>query len=315
MKKFFQYLLLIMLISATGIILTNQNSSRTFFNQLKREYIDKPCQKPLTYSIGNVDPRFHLSQSDFQEIVLSAEKVWEDPISRNLFQYDPNSQFKINLVYDSRQERTQESARLENNLETLENSHEKIINQYEDLNSAYKKRLDNYNKSAVQYEKDLAEYNSKVDSWNEKGGAPSEVYDQLKKKKSELQDTFAKLEKERKTINNLIGQTNDLVEKEKDIVNSFNSNLSSYKNKYGQPTQFDKGVYDGKNIDIFQYNEAGDLRLTIAHEFGHALGIDHLADPQSLMYYLMGEQDLDNPKLSSEDVAALKDACMIKNKK
>jgi hypothetical protein len=134
----------------------------------------------------------------------------------------------------------------------------------------------------------------------------------MKKEKRDLQDTFAVLEKERKAINSLVGKTNELAEKEKTIVNNYNSNLSSYKNKYGEPVQFDKGVYDGTKIDIFQFNEIGDLRLTIAHEFGHALGIDHLENPQSLMYYLMGEQDMDNPQLSSEDITALKDACMIK---
>lgn len=310
-KKFFQYLLLIILVSTSGIILTNREASRDFVYNIKRTYIDRPCTKPITYSIGNVDPKFNISQSDLQKVVLSAEDIWEKPIGRNLFQYDPNSQFKINMVYDQRQERTQESARMENDLKTLENSHEKIISQYENLSGAYKKRLDAYNKAAAQYEKDLADYNNEVDSWNAKGGAPSDVYDQLKKKKSNLQATFSKLEKERIAINNLIGQTNNLVEQEKNVVSDYNSSLSSYKNKYGQPTQFDKGVYDGTKIDIFQFNETGDLRLTVAHEFGHALDIDHLNDPQSLMFYLMGEQDLDNPHLSSEDIQALKQTCDI----
>ncbi|MFA6047976.1 MAG: matrixin family metalloprotease [Parcubacteria group bacterium] len=312
MKKFFQYLILIILISISGIILTNREPSRVFFQKVRRTYIEKPCTKPIKYSIGNVDSRFNITQADLQNTILQAENIWEKPIGRNLFEYDPNSQFKINLVYDDRQERTQESAKLENTLGKLESSHEQIIGQYNNLSSAYKKRLDAYNKAAADYEKQLKKYNDEVDSWNKKGGAPPDVYDNLKKEKKDLQDTFSTLEKERKVVNSLIGQTNNLVEQEKNIVSNYNSNLSSYQNKYGEPVQFDKGVYDGTKIDIFQFNEIGDLRLTIAHEFGHALGIDHLENPQSLMYYLMGEQDLSNPQLSTEDIAALKDVCNTK---
>lgn len=311
MKKFFQYLLLIVLFSFSGVILTHKEQSRTFFQNVKRTYIDRPCSKPITYAIGNVDPRFHISPADFQKTVLSAETIWENPIGRNLFQYDPNSNFKINLIYDDRQERTQESQKLENQLGTLENSHEEIIGQYNNLSAAYKKRLDSYNKAVAQYEKSLADYNQEVDLWNAKGGATPEVFSQLKKEKKDLENTFAQLEIERKAVNALIGQTNDLAEKEKSVVNNYNTSLSSYKNKYGEPSEFDKGVYDGKSINVYQFNQKDDLEMTIVHELGHALGIDHLGNPQSVMYYLMGEQDMENPHLSPEDISALKDICMI----
>ena len=102
-----------------------------------------------------------------------------------------------------------------------------------------------------------------------------------------------------------------MAQKEQAIVKNYNNSLDTYKNKYGAASQFDKGIFDGTKIDIFQFNEKEDLRLTIAHEFGHALGIDHLQNPQSLMYYLMSDQNMDNPQLSSEDLSALKSVCMI----
>jgi hypothetical protein len=153
MKKFFQYLLLIILISVSGVMLTNRENTRFFLNQVRRTYIEKPCTKPIKYSIGIVDHGIDISVTDFQKTILQAEDIWEKPIGRNLFQYDPQSEFKINLIYDERQARTEESQKLENNLETLDNSHEAIISQYENLNSTYKKRMDAYNKAAADYEK------------------------------------------------------------------------------------------------------------------------------------------------------------------
>jgi DNA repair exonuclease SbcCD ATPase subunit len=162
------------------------------------------------------------------------------------------------------------------------------------------------------YKKKLESYNKEVSSWNKKGGAPEDAYNELKKEKKELDALYDKIEAERKAINNLAGKSNDLVNKEKNVVNTYNSNVETYQNKYGQASEFDKGIYDGQKIDIFQFKEMSDLRLTLVHEMGHALGIDHLENPKSIMYYLMNEQDMNNPTLSSEDLVAIKGICKIK---
>jgi len=51
--------------------------------------------------------------------------------------------------------------------------------------------------------------------------------------------------------------------------------------------------------------------LTLIHELGHALGLNHLENPQAFMYYLMGEQGMENPSLTAEDLQALKEACQL----
>ena len=313
MKKFFQYIILIILFSAAGIIITNKDSFRPVFRSFgqKLYIIDKPCSKPITYSIGAVDPRFNITQGDFQNTILQAQKIWENAAGRQLFQYDPSSDFKINLIYDDRQANSQQEQKMEGDLDSLQNSHETVLNQYNNISSAYKKRLDDYNSAVADYEKKLKKYNDEVDSWNDKGGAPADVYDDLKKQKNNLKDTHDKLDKERTDINKLVGQGNNLAAQDKNIVNNYNNNLTTYQSKYGQPSQFDKGVYDGKGIAIYQFNATDDLRLTIAHELGHALGMDHVENSKSIMYYLIGDQDLKDPQPTAEDVAELKSVCQM----
>jgi hypothetical protein len=312
MKKFFQYLILIILFSATGIILTNQDTFRKDFQQVKRTYIDKPCSKPISYSVGEIDPRFGMSQSDFANIILQAEKIWKDPAGKNLFQYDANAQFKINLVYDERQQTTQESKAVEKQLNNLQISHDQLTREYNSSSATTKNRIDDYNKAVENYKEELDKYNKEVQSWNNQGGAPENVYDKLKKEKKDLDNAYSDLEKQRKNINALIDQANSLAQKSNQVAQNYNNNLNTYKNKFGESREFDKGVYDGNSINIYQFNDNSDLRLALAHEMGHALGIDHLNQPQSIMYYMMGEQDLDNPKASSEDIGALKSVCNIK---
>jgi hypothetical protein len=312
MKKFFQYLLLIVLFSTLGIILTNRETFSLEARKLRRQYIDRPCTKPITYSIGTVDSKFNMSQDEFLSVAEQAEKIWEDPMNRNLFQYDPSARFKINLIYDSRQQQTQEAKSAEGQLNNLELSHDQASQEYASLSAASKKKVDDYNKAVADYKNDLDKYNKEVAYWNQKGGAPADEYDKLKKKKKDLDSAFSQLEQQRKEANGLVNQANALAQKSNQIAQNYNSNLNNYKNKFGESREFDKGVYDGNSINIYQFNDVSDLRLALAHEMGHALGIDHLSQPESIMYYMMGEQDLDNPKASSEDVDALKGACYIK---
>lgn len=309
MKKFFQYILIIIFLSLGGIILINKSEPRGYIQ--KALNLVKPCSTPLEYAIGDIDPRFGISKDDFLKTISEAEKVWEDPVSKNLFQYDPEADLKINLIYDDRQEETAASKEMESQLSQLESSHDDIVKEYDSLSAAYKKRIDAYDTAVAKYREDLDNYDSEVRRWNDLGGAPSDIYDNLKKEKKELDKRFDTLEKERIAINNLAGKTNNLAQKSNQIAQTYNQNLNTYKDKFGGSVQFDKGIYNGQQIDIYQFYEIGDLRLTLAHELGHALNIDHLENSQSVMYYLMGDQDMDHPKATEEDINALKNVCKI----
>lgn len=310
MKKWIQYLILIILLAVWGTVLANRV---IFKGSLKKIVgLDKPCSKPIEYSIGEVDQKFGISKDDVLKNALEAEKVWEAEARKDLFKYNPKAEFKINLVFDERQQSTNESIKLEDNLEKLDVAHDSTLQEYNLLKEKYSKQLEEYNKNVDEYEKRIEKYNKDVAYWNSRGGATEEEYKKLEKEKKELKAMYEKLEKERKVINNLASQANQTAEKENQIVNKYNSSLETYKSRFGESREFEKGIYSGQIINIYEFREVEDLRMTIIHEFGHALGIDHLNDPGSIMYYLMGEQDLENPKLTEEDISALKNVCKIK---
>lgn len=308
-KKIFQYLVVTLFLFLGSMLLVNKVPPREYVSKILD--LEKPCDKPLEYSLGNIDPRFNISKEDLLKTATQAEKVWEDPYGKNLFEYNPESSFKVNLIFDSRQEQTLASKKLEEQLNQLESSHDSIMQEYNSLSTTYKKRIDAYNASVSEYKDDLKKYNSEVDYWNERGGAPPDTYEDLKKQKKELDKRFSDLEKERIAINNLAGKANNLAQQSNEIADTYNQNLNTYKNRFGESVQFDKGVYNGQEIDIYQFYETGDLRLTLAHELGHALGIGHLENSKSVMYYLMGDQDMDHPEASSEDISALKNICQV----
>jgi hypothetical protein len=316
MKKIFQYFAIIILFSLFGIILQEKASVREAVIGVRETVseitgIGLPCAKPFRYAIGSVDARFSLDKSSFLATVKEAEQVWETQTGKNLFEYDANSDFKINLIFDERQIASNEADRLEEDLKKLEVSQEKISNQYEDINESYENKMEKYNADMATYEKKLKNYNEDVKDWNKNGGTEKE-YEELKDEKEELEKLFEKMEQKRLEINSLAGKNNALVSKEREVVSKYNANVLTYKNKYGGGREFEKGLYDGKEINLYQFKQIADLRLTIIHELGHALGIGHTQDPQSIMYYLMGDQAMENPQLSQEDIRALKTVCKFK---
>ncbi len=292
--------------------MTNKESFRESFQSVKRQYIDRPCAKPVEYAIGKIDPQFGVERTDLLSYAEEAERVWEKDSGKSLFQYNPEAELKINLVFDERQLGTIEADKLEGELGKLEASHDAISRQYDSLSGAYKKRADDYRDAVANYKKDLEEYNNDVAYWNKKGGAPEDEYEKLKKKRKELDERYDDLEKERKILNDLVEKTNSLAAKEQQVVNNYNSNLNSYRNKFGEAREFEKGVFDGLSINIYQFKEAADLRLTLIHEMGHSLGIGHTESPESIMHYLMSEQEMENPALTEEDMNELKGVCMMK---
>jgi len=316
MKNFFKYLLLIALLSFWGIMLTNREQTREVVQEVKvvaqkKLQIDQPCSKPLEYAIGNVDQKFGISQDELKDLAAQAAAVWNKADGRTLLVYNSEAVFKINLVYDNRQEQSDAAAQLEQNLQSLEATNEALDQQYDSLSADYKKRVDAYNRDVAEYKKDLEKYNAEVSYWNSQGGAPGDEYDKLKNEKNDLEDEYAKIDKERTIINNLTKQVNSLAKKENQVVTNYNNTISTYKSQYGDMQEFEKGVFDGQEIDIYQFKKTADLRLTLVHELGHYLGLSHTENSKSIMYYLIGDQDMNTPTLTEEDLDALKNICKL----
>jgi predicted Zn-dependent protease len=62
-------------------------------------------------------------------------------------------------------------------------------------------------------------------------------------------------------------------------------------------------------VPFYEKFRLDDLILILAHELGHALGLDHVDNPKAVMHEILGDQDLDTLTLTSADVRALHTAC------
>jgi hypothetical protein len=261
MKRPYIFLLVAVVLAGFGLLNIGkiQASVRDFVYQT-------PCDTPVGFSIGEVDPKFSISKSEVLQYALQAQQTWSDAYGKTLFKYDPESEFKVNLTYDVRQ-------RLNSQISDLNSDLEARSQQIEPEIQAYEKKVDDFKVK-------IAALNSEIDEWNNKGGAPPDVYKNLIERQAQLKTEADKLNEEAKSLNQSTQKYNLQVGQLNQKVNTFNQVLE-YKPEEGIFMQDS----DGRRIVIFFYTSKDDLVHTLTHEFGHALGMDHVQDEEAIMFH------------------------------
>ena len=283
-------------------------SQRIFNPQLNHNSVSDRLQHPfdtrLRYRIGNIDPRFNISQDQLKEITQQAADIWFLGTSTQLFTYDPNAQLTINLIYDHRQAdseaRRSELSRLEDTQQSNENEFQKLGQIESDL--IFQQRL--IEQTKVDYQYRLDRYNNEVQKFNQSTHQNNVMRNYLQEQKQRLDVEAQQLQQQIDTFNANVQQTNQHVDTINQLNQQFNQSVAQFNQRF-QARQFDKGQFNGREINIYEFQHINDLRLTLAHELGHGLGILHTEDPESLMYPILEKQDFEQFTLKAADIALL----------
>ncbi len=243
-----------------------------------------PCSRPVSYKIGSLDSRFGLSRQEFLGALREAEAVWEGPSKRDLFVYEAeDAELPVNLVYDYRQKVTEA-------LGTIESGIKQDESDYRALESQYLRLKEEYDALRSAYEAKVAELNRKKRITEAEFNQAKALEDELNRKVDELNAAADRLNR---------------------LARELNLNADQY-NTVGasRGETYEGGIYfeggGGRGINVYEFSSRAKLVRILAHEFGHALGLEHILDPRSIMYKL---NQGDASVATSFDLAALNTLC------
>ncbi len=270
---------------------------------------------PIGWRIGEIDPRFGLTEDEVRSAVERAVGLWEGTAARDLFVHDPVRGIPINLEYDHRQERRVERQRamadLDGLLERLEDAKARLRSAEQDVESrlaSLRQRQDALNEATQRH-------NQRVREWNFRGGAPPDVVQDINEERRRLERQQSTLRLEESSMRALQQQADRYVEEHNALVEEYNLLVNRYNEQFGEGWQEEAGRYESmggrsgfRSITVFVVENLDHLALVLAHELGHALGIDHVEhDPSALMSpFTPHERDGGYVlRLTDADIAAL----------
>lgn len=246
--------------------------------------------------------------------MFTAEAIWEKPLAKNFFNFTPIGGLKINLIYDYRQESTDELKKLGITIDGSYGAYDKLKAEYNSLIKKYDASKADLEKMASAYNSARKEYEQIVHAWNKKGGATAGEFKKLEAERLDLDAQGAKINQAQDDLNKIVSAINATVNVMNRLVKELNLKVENY-NTIGSSVgkEFQEGEYardaNGERINIYQFDSKNNLVRVLAHELGHALGLEHNDNPDSIMYRL---NEGKNEKLSTEDIQAVKSLCRIK---
>lgn len=266
------------------------------------------CPVPISYRLGDFDERFLITKEEAGEVLAAAERVWEEALGRDLFEYDDESTFAINFIFDERQQLARTEEEWRTNLDKQELESAGVIERVKAEGVVYQSLQADYEEKRVAYEERLSIYNEEVERYNEEGGAPEEEFEKLEEEEDELSDILRDLLDLEKELNAKAESINKLGEEGNALIETYNAEVLKYNEVYGNRDLYTQGDFQRDQINVYKFSDTTELTKVIAHEFGHALGIGHVEGAESIMYYLMAEQP-DTIIPTVEDRTALVELC------
>ena len=217
------------------------------------------------------------------------------------------------IIYDYRQQATDQLKKMGLSIDSQQDTYNQLKSEHDS-----RKAQVNQTKAVLQadqaaFQARLDSYNQEVASWNAQGGAPTSIHERLQREKQALDSEAASLSQRGQQLNEEINDLNAVVT----VLNRVAANLNLEASQYNQTAasrgeKFQEGEYqrqaDQSAINIYEFENQEMLKRVLMHEFGHAIGLDHLPDETAVMYELNSGSVAE---LSESDRQAIRNRCQF----
>lgn len=258
------------------------------------------CKTPLYWRIGQLDPAFSLTFDQAIQAATYAADQWNEAMGFELFRYDAQDGFAINFHYDERQQSVLQQAMLQRNIQRYDDNIAQRTETLAEQSELLRQRQRDFAIDNEQFAADAAEFQhraAKVTQANQQRLQQEQqqlIYRQqvLQQRAEQLNAEQARLQRQHTDLNNTVNDRNAMLTAQQPLAIA---EVGLMEMAQGE-----------RRMTIFAYSNEQALQLTIAHEFGHALGLGHTTNPAALMHYSL------NPAQTgptAEDIAMLKQQC------
>lgn len=272
------------------------------------------CEGPLTYQIGTIDSQFGITRKEVETAIQTASALWSDALERPVTILSEGTGMTLNFIYDERQELVDGELRFRERIESEQFRMIQLQQQYDRNRDTFENRSADYVLLANRAKTVLNELNSWVSQKNIEGGFTEQDVSRLEERRVNVESMQQQVLRERQELDRLAAHLNREAEQLNQKIDENNSLVNRYNNEFSGENRFTKASYqssaEGGVITVNMFLSKHELALILAHELGHAFGLDHVSNPKSVMYGMMGAQELFPViQLTREDMQAIRELC------
>jgi len=301
-----------------GLLLTAAGCSSGNDTQSNR-HPDR-CVLEFSYTIGDIDPRFHISRNEVHRAVEDALVLWAGAVDSLDVQFHDGIRASdqarniIHLEYDERQQYSDRARRFQDNIASKSEFIGQMHAGYEQEQRELERRTEEHRRLRERLNERIARFNDWVESVNEAGGFRA---DQRERYEQEMQAIASMQEQERGMRGDLersVTALNRRAERLNREVDFHDDMVRQFYREFGDEFRFNSALYRFKEsrgtITVYHFHNRRELKVLLAHEIGHALGLGHVPDSRSIMYETIRDQMLGAEiSLSREDIRAVQALC------
>jgi hypothetical protein len=290
--------------------------------QVRHSFAHSACGIPVHFVLGDVDPEFGFDRPTVMAALAEAADLWQSHATATLFvESDHARAMTVSLRFDHRQQAAHERHSMRGGLERDRQRFEAE----ETTLTEWGERIEAARRAHGVAEQQLARrvqaHEAEITAWNAGGAARTESRRRALEAEGEaLRGAIADLERQGRSLNADIDAYNRRATDMRERMEEYRARVARY-NQASSDAPVESGRYsyvrgEGRSIEVYRAVSYDELVWVLAHELGHALGIDHVEDTDAVMHALLhegGELRTDRARpveLSDADRRALANACV-----